>query len=243
MEPCRTAVILAAGIGRRLHSVLADRPKGFLELGGTPIVKRSLIQLRDSGITKIVIVTGFKAEYYRSLALDHPQVQLIHNPEYADSGSMYSLYCARKELSCPYILLESDIIYDTCGLTTLTTSPKPNGILASDLTFAGDEVYIDATDEQIVNLTKNKTGIRNLAGELVGISKISSELHAAMIAHAASYFRTSLRLDYESCISAVTRRVSVYLCHARALLWAEIDTPSHWQRAKGIYSQLLEKDL
>ena len=62
------AVILAAGRGQRLKSVLPDKPKGFIELDGLPIIERSIRQLKQAGLSEIIIVTGYAAGYYEALA-------------------------------------------------------------------------------------------------------------------------------------------------------------------------------
>ena len=63
-----TAVILAAGMGTRLQGEVTDRPKGFLELGGQPIIAESIQALADAGIGDVVIVTGHCAGHYDDLA-------------------------------------------------------------------------------------------------------------------------------------------------------------------------------
>ena len=105
-----TAVILAAGMGTRLRAAHADMPKGFLELDGRPIVEDSIARLEQAGIRDIIIVTGYGSEHYDQLALRYAGlVRTAHNPRYAESGSMYSLYCAR------------DVIDDDCGFQGLRT--------------------------------------------------------------------------------------------------------------------------
>ena len=83
-------------MGTRLAGELDDRPKGFLKVGDRPIIEESIQRLADAGIREVVIVTGHHAEFYASLDIGSElSVRTIHNPQYADSGSTYSLYCAR----------------------------------------------------------------------------------------------------------------------------------------------------
>jgi len=64
----KTAVILAAGLGSRLSGSYNEKPKGFLPLGGTPLIERSLKLLIEAGITSIIIGTGHLHEFYDELA-------------------------------------------------------------------------------------------------------------------------------------------------------------------------------
>ena len=60
------AVVLAAGLGSRLHGVQADRPKGFVEVGGRPIIAHSVAALRRAGVTEFVFVVGWKKAAYET---------------------------------------------------------------------------------------------------------------------------------------------------------------------------------
>src|SRR5919206_3822240 len=95
MEHVQAAVILAAGSGTRMRSSLPGKPKGFVELGGQPIIVRSIQQLQAAGIEQIVLVTGYQSQCYEDLARQYTQVRTVQNVRYATSGSMYSLYQAR----------------------------------------------------------------------------------------------------------------------------------------------------
>jgi choline kinase len=134
----QTAVILAAGMGTRLRDEVEDYPKGFLRLGEQPIIEESIQRLVAAGIRDIVIVTGHCADYYERLAAGQDGlVRTVHNPRFADSGSMYSLYCARDAVDDSFLLLESDLIYEQRALTELLIEPAPDAILLSGPTGAG----------------------------------------------------------------------------------------------------------
>jgi choline kinase len=67
-----SAVILAAGMGTRLKGIGGEAPKGFLKLGGEPIIVESLRKLERAGITRVVIVTGHLRGFYDELAASWP---------------------------------------------------------------------------------------------------------------------------------------------------------------------------
>ena len=87
------AVILAAGMGLRMKEMSEEIPKGFIRLGGSPIIEHSLRALISSGIREIIIVTGHKGGYYESLKETYPEITTIENTKFADTGTMFSLYC------------------------------------------------------------------------------------------------------------------------------------------------------
>lgn len=232
-ERVKHAVIMAAGMGTRLRTKHADTPKGFLELGGTSLIERSILNLERAGVTDIVIVTGHLAQHYEELAArNEGLIRTVHNPEFADSGSMYSLYCARDLIDDDFLLLESDLVYEARALDVLIESDAPDAILLSGPTNAGDEVYVEAPDGQLVAMSKDRSKLGSVAGELVGISKISRGLFALMKHLSAEAFEQSLHYSYEEgCLVDAARNWEIACPVVADLIWGEIDDPSHLDRA------------
>lgn len=230
----RTAVILAAGMGTRLRAAHVDLPKGFLELGGKPLIEWSIARLEQAGINDIVIVTGYAAEHYQELAVRYEGlIRVVHNPDYADSGSMYSLYCARDVIDDDFLLLESDIVYESRALDVLIGHESADAVLLSGQTHAGDEVYVEAPAGLLLNMSKDRNKLGGVAGELVGVSKISRSLYDLMNHLAREHFRESLHYDYETdCLVAAAQGWEISCPVVKDLVWAEIDDPAHLARAQ-----------
>ncbi len=240
------AVILAAGMGTRLRDEHADQPKGFIELANRPIIETSLLHLERAGINDIVMVTGFAAEYYQRLAVRYEGlVRLVHNPDYANSGSMYSLYCARHAIGDDFLLLESDLIYEPRALDVLIGHDSSDAVLLSGPTGAGDEVYVAATDGLLTGMSKDKAALPcEPAGELVGISKLSRGLFAIMKGIAEKAFRESLHYDYETdCLVAAAKSWDIACPVVADLAWAEIDDAAHLKRARDIVLPKIQQSL
>jgi len=229
------AVILAAGMGTRLRDAHSGMPKGFVELDGRPIIEDSIRRLERAGISDIVIVTGYMAEHYEQLALRFEGlVRTVHNPEYEESGSMYSLYCARDVIDDDFLLLESDLVYESRALDVLINHEMSDAVLLSGATNAGDEVYVETAEGLLVAMSKDPQQLSAApAGELVGISKISRGLFAIMKHLAAEAFNASLFYDYETdCLVEAARNWGIACPVVADLAWGEIDDPSHLQRVR-----------
>jgi 2-aminoethylphosphonate-pyruvate transaminase len=238
----RTAVILAAGRGTRLAGELTDRPKGFIRIGERPIVEESIERLVAAGIQDVVIVTGHLAHDYEDLARRRAGVlRTVHNGRFADSGSMYSLYCARELIRGPFLLLESDLVYEPRALTTLLEGPAEDAILLSGPTAAGDEVFVATRGGFLAGMSKRRADLAgDVAGELVGITRISSALFALMCRIAGTAFRRTLMFDYETeCLVAAGRERPIACPLVPDLLWGEIDDPGHLARVRDtVYPEL-----
>ena len=241
-----SSVILAAGMGIRMERRGKRMPKDFLCLGDQPIIEESISRLLEVGVRRIVIVTGHLAGFYHALQARYPDiVQLVHNPYYADSGSMYSLYCARRYVREDFLLLESDLTYERLALTTLLELPEDNVVLLSGFTKSRDEVFVEMNNDCLVAMSKDRDSLGpHVAGELVGISKISQRLYQVILKKALDRFHTTRHMDYETdCLVAAARVIPVN-CHVvEDLAWSEMD--DEWQliRARDkVYSVILQRD-
>jgi len=242
----RQALILGAGMGVRLEEIGRRIPKGFLRLGKSPIVEEALERLEAEGIERVVIVTGHQAESYEELRRSRPAlVTTVRNPRYAESGSLYSLHCARELLVEDFLLLESDLIFERRALREALAHPSPDVLLVSGPTQAGDEVWVETRSGRLHDMSKDRARLgAEIAGELVGITKVSRPFLREMLAVGERLFRTTLRADYELEGLVQAAGVRPMFCHlVPDLVWAEIDDLRHLERARStIYPRLLERD-
>ncbi len=240
----RQAVILAAGMGCRLADRLDDRPKGFIKLGETAIIEESIVKLIHANITDIVIVTGYCPEFYEQLSEKFAVIRTIWNPEFVSSGSMRSLHIASPYINSDFLLLESDLIYEYNALQILQNSPLDSCILLSGETGSGDEVYVGINSNRVVNLSKKRSDIVCLGGELVGISKISQVLYKQMINIFPKKYKHNRQYHYEDCLTDVSDDIAIHYHYIEDLAWSEIDDENHLIRAQEkIYPLIKQRDL
>lgn len=238
------AVILAAGLGSRLKDKTKNMPKGFLELNSIPIVEWSICKLIGIGIDKIIIGTGHCKEYYEDLAVKYPVIETVYNPEFANTGSMATLAICAKKITDDFLLLESDLIYDSIGLFTLINDTYSNVVLASGETKSGDEVYISTIENNILKeVSKNKAELSCVYGELVGITKLTVKYLNAMLEYAEKN-NNNPKLDYETVIARVSKEENpVYVRKIEYYTWCEIDDENHLSVAKKkIFPKIVENE-
>ncbi len=228
----RLGIVLAAGRGVRLGAQGQLAPKGFIEINGITLIERSLAALRDAGVERIVIVTGHLSDHYAQLARRlGAWVTLVHNAEYADSGSLVSL-TAVGPIDEPYVLAESDLLYERRAPRLLMESPHPDVLLASGPTGSGDEVYVGADNGQLVDLSKRLAELRGThVGELVGLTRVSPALHARILSEAERLLARTRHVEYETALVAAARHHPVPVLVVDDLLWSEVDDLNHLARA------------
>ena len=111
------ALMLAAGLGKRLAKYTKDNTKCMVEVAGQKLIDRAITAIKKAGIHRFVIVTGYKGDNLKKYILENYSGQLdfvfIDNKDYAATNNIYSFYLAKEELKKDdVILLESDIIFD-----------------------------------------------------------------------------------------------------------------------------------
>ena len=124
------AIILAAGMGRRLKELTKDNTKCMVPVNGTTLIDRMLHQLDVKRLSRIVVVTGYEGkkltEYIEKLGIVTP-IEYVDNPVYDRTNNIYSLYLARDYLLRENTLLfESDIIFEDSVLDCLIEDPREN---------------------------------------------------------------------------------------------------------------------
>ena len=244
-----TAVILAAGMGIRLRNVTGLLPKGLVEIGGQSLIYRSLKSLKNGGIDRAVIVTGFQESLYHERLqpqADIPELEFVHSKQFEETGSMHSLYVTKNYLQEDFLLLESDLLYESRALPSVINFEGPDVVLASGKTGSGDEVYIygEKWEKQpgyitsgnilrgkIVAISKKPFPGLSVQGELVGISKISLKLLDRMCEYHEANLEFPCSRHYEECISDICSKTEIPYLRVGDLVWTEIDDQSHYERA------------
>ena len=111
------AIILAAGRGSRLGEYGRDRPKCQVELAGMTLIDRQLATLRGCGISDIVLVTGYQSEM-----LSLPGVRTVHNPDWAETNMVETLFRAAPLFGDDVIVAYADIVYEPPVLRSILDS-------------------------------------------------------------------------------------------------------------------------
>jgi len=114
-----TALLLAAGTGSRLWPLTDDAPKCLTEVSGTTLLERLVRSLRSRGFKRLVVVVGHLDHCIRKVlhtSMDGLTIEFIHSQRFRTTNNIYSLWLARNAIQDPFVLIESDLIFDTALL-------------------------------------------------------------------------------------------------------------------------------
>lgn len=245
-----SAIILAAGVGRRLDAS-DGRPKVLLEFGGRTLLERHLAALQSCGIEEVSITVGHGRELIEAEVARlgwRDRVSLVHNPRFRE-GSLVSLWAqsARLREGRPLLLMDSDVLYDQRITARLVSAPGENVLLVDRDIEPGDEpVKICFRDGLIVDFRKRPVHAHEWHGESVGFFRFSAAAAAALADRCAAYVEEGRTdLEYEEAIRdlilAAPDRFGA--ADVTALPWIEIDFEADLVRARTEILPRLERDL
>lgn len=178
------AIILAAGMGKRLGKYTKDNTKCMLPVNGEKLIDRTLTILSHLNIKKVTIVIGYKGEnlknYIGDKYNDQLDIEYIDNPIYDKTNNIYSLSLAEdKMMEDDTILFESDLIYEESIVRKLVENPWPNLALVAKWEYwmDGTVVKIDKDNNILSFVSKDMFDFHNTQEyyKTINIYKFSKE--------------------------------------------------------------------
>ena len=124
------AIILAAGMGKRLGELTQNNTKCMVKVNGVTLIDRLMTQLSELSLKKIIIVIGYQGEKLRSYLGENylnTKIEYIYNPIYDKTNNIYSLALAKESLQeDDSLLIESDLIFDDSLFRKIIDNPYPD---------------------------------------------------------------------------------------------------------------------
>jgi choline kinase len=235
------AIILAAGVGRRLASNHKG-PKSLLEFGGKSLLVRHLENLTSLGVDHIAICVGHEAALVRSAVAAAGymvHVSTVLNPDYRD-GSIVSLWTMRHYLSAggDVLLMDADVLYCPKLLARLAQTPHANCFLLDREFEAGHEpVKLCVRGGMLVEFRKQLAPDLqyDYAGESVGFFRFDEATAQRLARQTEEYLATNRREEpYEEAIRDLLLAAPEGFAFEdiTGLPWIEIDFPEDVERAR-----------
>jgi choline kinase len=122
-----TAVLLAAGTGSRLQPLTNDAPKCLTEVNGTSILERLVYCLHQNQFKRLIVVVGYLDHCIRESLekwAGELEIEYVVNPRYSTTNNLYSLWLARMKIHDPFLLIESDVVFDASLLVEMLAPDK-----------------------------------------------------------------------------------------------------------------------
>ncbi len=233
----KQAVILAAGSAEEF-----GKPVGMLDIEDFKIINRTLNILKENGITKIVIITGYESKYFEEYFKNSKNIILVKSDLYKWTGTMHSLSLAKDYIDDDFLLVENDLIFEGKAIKELAESKNRDCILFTNESGSGDEAFVEIRDNHLFKMSKDIHQFNKIDGEMIGLTKISYKLYTMMLEE----FKGNVNpyLNYEYVLLDVARDYNIGFVKIDDLAWGDADTNKEYEKIKNyLYPTIRRREL
>lgn len=246
------AFILAAGQGTRLRPYTDQIPKCLVQLAGRSLLERQAQALREAGVEELTVITGYRAAEIE--ALGHPTV---HNPDFATTNMVASLFCAQERMvgTADLLIVYGDLVFEPRIARAVLAADAPVATavdrswhrcwsLRMEDPLADAEILRMSPDGRILELGGRPTSLAQIEGLYMGLSKVRAD-------HVERFKRAWAELDPSGSYGGRDKRDMFMTGFFSTLLaggwdlqavvvdggWLEVDTASDLE----LYHRLLQR--
>jgi len=236
-----TALLLAAGMGSRLFPLTQNAPKCMTIVNDISILERLVANLKMNGFKRLVVVTGHLQKHIRDFLGTQAgdiKIEYVYSPQYKTTNNIYSLWMARKAINEPFLLLESDLVFDESLLDAMRY-PDRIAVAKMQPWMNGTCVTLNKSNHVKAFLADNENSLGDAKYKTVNIYSFSL----------ASWRRIEKRLDkrisdgnvndyYETIFADMIfdGSLSLYNVSFDGKPWYEIDTLEDLAQAEKLFS-------
>lgn len=253
------AIIIAAGMGRRLSPYTDDRPKCLVEVAGRPMIHRAIDALRGVGCDRFTVVRGYRGDQIVQALSGEPGVSFVENDDYPRNNILLSLMYAEGAMDDGFFCTYADIVFRPEVAAALAQSP-------ADLSLVVDPYWAEAYDgrsdhpipeaelcavgdgDRVRRVGKQAVPVAEACGEFIGLWRANRTAAQTL---RALYHRRRGELGLDAPYGRAPRLQVAYLTDlfndaieqgvaahavriARPRSWREIDTVQDLHRAADV---------
>ncbi|MCF7859419.1 MAG: phosphocholine cytidylyltransferase family protein [Candidatus Cloacimonetes bacterium] len=234
------AVILAAGMGKRLQEVSGGLPKSMIKIGNSSIIHHQLKSCINVGIRDYVIVLGYKKEQLKSHILElikSENVTFVENPIYDKTNTLYSLWLTSDFLNDDFIYFNADVLFQSGLLKKISAQSKFSQLLLETKSCAEEEVKMIIDDQMRILEIGKKIPIKQCAGEFIGIGKFNKEVIKEFVYYLQKGVDEGQSNNYfEYAVNLLVKDNILLAKPTDDIPCIEIDFPADLKRAKEMFS-------
>ena len=247
MVKIKNAIILAAGLGSRLHPLTLEVPKCLTEVNGKSLIENTIEILEKNGITETVIVIGYLGDIvkkkignkYRNM-----KISFIWNKNYQKTNSMYSVWLARSYLKKGTILIEGDTIFEESLISKVLQTPGDQTYWVGDLftrKYRGSMSVVDKNN-RITDLRIIREEFRNYSPNFfksTGVIKITpgyGKLFSKWLDEEVK--EDNIQIYYDLVIAKHLQDEPIYIYNFSGGRWNEIDNLDDLKEAEKNFTSM-----
>lgn len=239
------AIIVAAGMGRRLSPYTDDRPKCLVPINGRPILAYQLDAYRAAGVREFTIVRGYLAQRLTdALDAEAPGIRFVDNHDYQRNNILLSLLCAADAMDGGFLFSYADIVFRPEVVAQVAAAPGPLALVVDPFwarAYEGrsehpvSEAELAAvSDGRVTAVGKRVVPAAEARGEFIGLMRVDAE-GADLLRATFRRRRDELGLDgpYGRAprlqVAYVTDLLNDLIAQGVPIHSVEIQTPDAWR--------------
>ena len=217
------AIIMAAGVGKRLLGLNMNKPKCLLTAGSETLIRRSVNLLVNKGISDITVIVGYEADLIRNeLKKD---VAYFENPHFLTTNSIMSLWYAKDLLEDNVLLLNGDLYYEHGILDYAKNQTNPVVMLADSTRIDNADYRFSFSGDQIIQFGKHLTN-QETDGEYVGIVRIDQcfiKTFKQTLEEMITAGKSNIWWE-DVLYSFISKQIPIHFYDVAGTFWSEVDT-------------------
>jgi len=234
------AIILAAGMGRRLNSLTGGLPKPMLNITGKSIIHTQIESCLQYGVEQFVIVIGYRMAEMKVHILEilsPEQVIFVINPIYATTNTLYSLYLAKEYLYQDTLYFNGDVLFEKVLLQKLLLY-SGSSILVEMKPCGDEEVKVTINDASYVTAIGKELCHEESAGEFIGIACFRKDVLINMTKFLELGIESKQHNNYfEHAVNQFCDVIEILAISTDNAACIEIDFPEDIVRAKELFNR------
>jgi len=217
------AIIMAAGIGKRLHALNIKKPKCLISIGNTTLIRRSVDLLISKGISDITVIVGYKPDLIRNEL--NNDAAYFENLNFKTTNSIRSLWYAKDLLEGDILLLNGDLYYEHEILDHIINQTNPVVMLADSTRIDKADYRFGFSGNQINRFGKHLTN-QETDGEYVGIVRIDQSFIKMFKQNLEDMITAGKsNIWWEDVLySFIEKQIPIHYFDIAGIFWSEVDT-------------------
>lgn len=238
------AVILLAGMGKRISAAYHGMHKALIPLNGKPLLSYILDNIRSSGMTEVVAVLGYHASEVESAlhqGRDGLNIQICVNEQFEATNNLASLMQAEQLLQDgDFIVINGDMVFDYRILQNLLMNHQMQvAVDTHDYGYQLDSPRVMIQDHRVIDLGRHMN-IEDADGYAVGIYRFSKEHNKEFFILGREVLQGNLQAGFHDPLRKMFRHTDILPCDTKGCLWMDVDETADVARAEQMLDQLKE---
>jgi choline kinase len=238
------AVMLLAGMGRRMGETIHNSHKALIELNGQPALKYLIESIINSGLNEFVFVIGHAGEKVKNFILSQFEhrikAEFVWNDDYMKSNNLNSLLKAENNLlESSFLIVNGDLVIDANIIKLVVENPS-DSCIAVDV-YRSKEIIdspkIVARNSRIYDLGRH-IEISDSQGYAVGVYKIGSSISKSFFTAAKGLNEIDSNAGFHDPLISMFRDYDIWVCNTLEYNWMDIDEPEDIERANHLINRL-----